>query len=166
MSRRYRRKLGKKAVSYPMEFTVVVSVIMVSLTLLFTAIGQMYTPYQVENSDLKAKAIAISERLIKDVGKCTDGSTDWEYHPSDLDYIGLASYRVLYDSWLRQTITTQVNDTNITDYPYLEFKPKTFYTELNPGEKKGTTFSIWNAGNGTLKFNLTCSSPMCLAYLQ
>ncbi|MCD6467748.1 MAG: hypothetical protein J7L32_00315, partial [Thermoplasmata archaeon] len=78
MKRRMRN--NKKAVANPIEFTIVIGVLITAFTLLFVSLGQMFVPYQVSNVDLSAKAMAISDRLIKDVGMCVDGSTDWEYH--------------------------------------------------------------------------------------
>ena len=94
---------NKKAVANPIEFTIVIGVLITAFALLFSSIGQMFIPYSVENTDLQAKAIEISERLVKDVGQCKNGDVAWEYNKnpnSNLTYLGLANYYVLYDSWI------------------------------------------------------------------
>ena len=110
--------MNNKGVAAPLEFTVAFGVIIVVFLLVFAATAHLFVQYEVKEYDFRAKALDISERLMKDVGKCKDGSSDWEYQPDNLTYLGLAMPVVLYDAWLTDQgfvpVVGNDNDTNRT----------------------------------------------------
>jgi hypothetical protein len=90
---------NKKAVVHPLEFLVAFGVLVISFLLIFSAVSHIFIPYKTDEFILRAKAMAISERLIKDVGKAEDGSSDWELDITNLKCLGLASHIILNDTW-------------------------------------------------------------------
>jgi len=109
-------RIDDKGVAAPLEFTVAFGVVLVVFFLVFSTTAHLFVQYEVKEYDFRAKALDISERLMKDVGRCKDGSSDWEYQPENLTYLGLAMPVVLYDAWLTDQGFVPVvgNDTNIT----------------------------------------------------
>ena len=90
---------NKKAISHPIEFVTAFGIIMIVFPLVFSSISNMFSMYEKDDFLLRAKAMIISERLIKDAGKTTDGKSEWEFHINNLLCLGLASYLVLNDTW-------------------------------------------------------------------
>jgi hypothetical protein len=99
------RKLSKNVngVSHPLELLFAFSVIIVSFSFIFATVGNMFTSYSKDEFVLGAKSMTISEKLIKDPGKTTLGSTDWEINPNRLDSLGFASYKIINDTWFSST---------------------------------------------------------------
>ena len=132
---------NKKAVAHPLEFLVAFGVLVISFLLIFSAVSHIFIPYKTDDFILRAKAMAISERLIKDVGKAEDGSGDWELDITNLKCLGLASHIILNDTWYitwpsyqsppladfvdrvvtshhNSSLLPTINDLKITNYTY------------------------------------------------
>jgi len=90
---------NKKAISHLVEFITAFGIIMIMFPLVFSSILNIFSQYEKDDFLLKAKAMIISERLLKDVGKTTDGKSEWEFNINNLSCLGLASYIVLNDTW-------------------------------------------------------------------
>jgi len=99
------RKLSKETngVSHPLELLFAFSVIIVSFSFIFATIGHMFTSYSKDEFVLESKAMTLSEKLIKDPGRTTLGSIDWEINPNRLDSLGFASYKIINDTWFSST---------------------------------------------------------------
>lgn len=98
--KKYRKLIkDKKGVSHPLELLFAFGVIIVAFSLIFVAIAHMFTPYSKDEFVLEAKAMSVSERLIKDPGKTNTGDSDWEMHPARLEILGLAAYKIINDTW-------------------------------------------------------------------
>ena len=125
-----------RAVSHPIEFTIAFSIMIVSLSLVFLAANNIFASYEKDDFVLRAKAIAISERLIADTGISTNGEIEWEHDISKLLSLGLASNIVINDTWyqpppiIADTLVKETSqhrnstylgvfdDINITKYSY------------------------------------------------
>jgi len=132
------RKLLKEisGVSHPLEILFAFSIILISFSFVFVTVGHMFTSYSKDEFVLESKAMAISEKLIKDPGKTTLGSTDWEVNPNRLDSLGFASYKVINDTWYssplikpdyviktdksynKSNLFLEIEDITITNYSY------------------------------------------------
>ena len=86
---------NEKAAAHPLEFIIAFGVLIVAFCLIFSAVSNIFTSYKKDDFVLRAKAMAISERLIKDVGK----TEDWEHNVENLTCLGLASYIVINNTW-------------------------------------------------------------------
>ncbi|MCD6108553.1 MAG: hypothetical protein J7J89_03670, partial [Thermoplasmata archaeon] len=89
---------NKNAVSAPLEFTVVLGVLVITFSILFSSLGQVFIPYDVSNADCRARAMEISEKLIKDTGKTIGGEVSWENDVENVSDVGLAVEDTIYDA--------------------------------------------------------------------
>lgn len=87
------------AVSHPLEFVMAVGILLISFCIIFSAVSQVFSPYERDDFSLRAKAMMISERLLKDTGLTTNGESEWECDVQNLSYLGLASYILVNDTW-------------------------------------------------------------------
>ena len=112
---------NKKGVSHPLELLFALSIIIVSFSFVFLAVGNMFSSYNEDEFILRAKAIAISEILIKDPGKSASSSlkSHWEIKPETVEVIGLASYEIISDSW-DVGVLPIIPDTVINEDPVTE----------------------------------------------
>jgi len=107
---------NKKGVAHPLEMIFAFGVIILSFSLIFMAVSQLFTPYSKDEFVLRSKAMAISERLIKDPGLSKDGTSDWELYPTiNLRCLGFASSLIINDTWFIHThrILDDVDKTSI-----------------------------------------------------
>lgn len=127
---------NKKGVAHPLEIIFAFGVIILSFSLIFTAVSQLFTPYSKDEFVLRSKAMAISERLIKDPGLSKDGTSDWELYPTiNLKCLGFASSLIINDTWIvaprilddvdktsifypNSTLLLDINNLTITKYSY------------------------------------------------
>ena len=99
--RRIFRK-NKNAVSHPLEFIISFGVLMLVFFFVFSSLNDLFAQHQTDNFVLRAKAMTIAERLIKDVGSATiPGDLEvpfWEFYLDEITSLGLAS-NILKSLW-------------------------------------------------------------------
>ena len=95
------RKIGwnKKAVAHPLEFIMAFSVLILAFFFVFSSLNSLFIQEERDNFVLKAKAIGISERLIKDFGD----DHLWDAYDKDLIGLGLAHEVILDDNWYQSS---------------------------------------------------------------
>lgn len=117
-------KDNENAVSHPLEFMIVFGVLLLSFFFIFSSLNSLFVQNETDNFVLKAKAMAISERLIKDVGE----PNNWEFQPpASLKSLGLASNIILDDYWQKP----------------LAIRPNYYYIFINNGNAEAR-FPLYN----------------------
>jgi hypothetical protein len=121
---------NENAVSHPLEFMIVFGVLLLSFFFIFSSLNSLFVQNETDNFVLKAKAMAISERLIKDVGE----PNNWEFKlrlllsgAERLNSLGLASYIILDDYWQKPP----------------PLKPNYYYKTINNGNDENR-FPLYN----------------------
>ena len=116
---------NEKAAAHPLEFIIAFGVLVIAFCLIFSAVSNIFTSYKKDDFVLRAKAMAISERLIKDAGMTEyefpgeRNFVDWELLPNlaGLTCLGLASHMVLEDTGKNSSYVADY--ANITNYTIL-----------------------------------------------
>ena len=143
-----KRKMNNKAVASPLEFATAFGVIMIVFLFLFAALSQVFVIYDVDNSDYSSKAMLVSEKLLKDLGKTVDGNTEWYSDPGNITDLGLAQEAILYEAlrYDNGSMDVLVNKLPQGDLSVnnLDYAPK---NNLNHGDTITATYNIKNVGN-------------------
>ncbi len=143
-----RKRMNNKAVSSPIEFTIAFGVLVIAFAFLFQSVGQMFVPLDVENADYSAKAMLISEKLVKDVGRTLYGDPDWENDPGNVSDVGIAKEDVMFDAvqYDNGTINVVVDKFPKQDLAVVNllYTPK---ENLHHGDTISVAFNVKNVGN-------------------
>jgi hypothetical protein len=82
---------NQTGVSVVVETSVAATIVIVILTLFFTSLHNLYTPYERADVDLQAKIIDVCETLINGPGQNMQYGYNWEENPDSCMILGLAA---------------------------------------------------------------------------